>query len=1021
MLMLALPDWLRLPLVAIASLFLALPALAQQPPAGSILWLKGDGFTVTTAGKVSLWRDASGLRNDARQTIGSEQPTFVQQAVKGLPVVRFNGANHLVAASVFPVHEDYSLTFVVRINNLAATNNIVSGNSHAHWLGGNAYPKVLHSANFQTQAISEVAINSGFNVVTMTYLESRQRAVIYVNGVFADSAVTGPNIDSLIYLGAFAAQNYMNGDLAEVILYRRELSPLERMQLEGYLIDKYAITVPRPYAPPAAGPLLWLKADSGVVATNGIVSNWLDRSGNGYAARQDTLALQPTLLPNAIFNLPAVRFNGLGAFMEVSSVFPTNADYSLLFVVRINNLGATNNVVSGTTSHAHWFGGNQYARVLHNFSVQAISTIPIVQSEFTIVTMTYLEARQRAAIYINSHFADSSVVGSNTDSTIFLGAFAKGYVMNGDLAEVILYRRELSQADREASEEYLFRKYGIVRPPPPPPPDSIFVQVPKSGQLYAREANDSAVVPIVGVIRQEGFDSIYVSIDRNNKLWKRVAAPLVYKNGVAAFDLQPTIHAELSEYRFSIGIKSVTIDSLIAERDSVVCGDVFLIDGQSNTIFGGTALTYEYCRTFGKNYSSNPRDTLWGIAQADGSGGGPHIGAWGIRMGGLLIDQAQVPICIINGGVGGTSVQQHQRNDLNPTDLGTIYGSMLYRVRKSGLAEKAKALLWYQGESNSIANYYTNFHALQEDWRIDYPNLKKFYVVQIRPGCGGPGHLQLRELLRTLPDSLANFESVSVMGIAGHDGCHYLGLGYDTIGVQLYRLVARDFYNAADSIDISSPSIWRAYYTDSSHTRIALLFTNARQGMVATSDTIIAGALRSFKDAFFLDDSTDIVQSVEARGDTVFLRLSVSRIATTITYIPDQTYPGTGVVYEGPWLTNKRGVGAFSFYRYPITTAPPPSSVDDPHNLASDATKGGVTVTPNPFSTRTELRTTVAHAGRIRIMLYDILGREVRRQTVDARAGENTITIEREGLTTGQYLCKIIGVEGERVISIVVR
>ncbi|MDB5035593.1 MAG: Beta-lactamase protein [Chlorobi bacterium] len=997
-------------------LLLALPALAQAP-AGSILWLRADYGVLATGGKVTTWRDASGFGNDARQDIPEQRPTQVSKGANGLPVIRFNGANHMVGASVFPVRADYSLTFVVKINNFGATNNIVSGNSHAHWLGGDRYPKVLHGGNFNTQAVSTVGLTPSFNVVTMTYRESGQHAAIYVNGIFAGENVTGPNVDSTLYLGAFATQNYMNGDLAEVLLYKRELSDQDRVALERYLIAKYAILTPQPYAPPAAGPLLWLKADSGVVTSGGKVTRWVDRSGHGYAAKQDSAALQPALLPNAMFNLPAVRFSGLGDFMEASPVFPVGSDYSLLFVVRLNDLGATNNVVSGN-SHAHWFGGTPYAKVLHNgnFSTVAVSPIPVTASEFAIVTMTYLEARQRAAIYIDSYFADSALVGPNPDSTIYLGAFGKSSVLNGDLAEVLLYNRELSAADRKASETYLFRKYGIALPPPPPPPDSTFSQVPKAEQFYAREANDSAAVGIAGTVRLAGYDSIYVTIARNDLPWKRIAAPLAYQKGLAAFDLRPMIHAELSEYRFTIGVKSATADTVLAERDSIVCGDVFLINGQSNSIFGGVADTYEFFRTFGLNYSQSPRDTLWTEARADGFGGGPHVGAWGLRMGKLLMDRAQVPICIINGGVGGTSVEQHQRNDANPTDLGTIYGSMLYRVRKSGLEQKAKALLWYQGEANTITNYYMNFKALYEDWRSDYPGVRKFYVVQIRPGCAAGPHSELRELLRTLPDSLPDIESFSVMGVPGHDGCHYAAAGYDTIGTQLYRLVARDFYSLADTVDISAPDIRRAYYTDSSHTRLALLFTNARRGLAITSDSLVGGLTVAIRDAFFLDDTLSLIQSVRVSADTAFLTLTAPYRASTVAYIPSQVYPGTTVTYEGPWIRNTLGVGAFSFFRFPITTAEPGAGVDEP---VASAMK--LVAVPNPFTTRTELRATVARAGRLQVMLYDAVGREVRRLNFDARAGENSVMIERGDLPAGIYLCKIAGGADERVISIVVR
>ena len=41
-----------------------------------------------------------------------------------------------------------------------------------------------------------------------------------------------------------------------------------------------------------------------------------------------------------------------------------------------------------------------------------------------------------------------------------------------------------------------------------------------------------------------------------------------------------------------------------------------------------------------------------------------------------------------------------------------IYGSLLYRAQKSNLASAAKAIFWYQGESNASAFYFDNFKTL---------------------------------------------------------------------------------------------------------------------------------------------------------------------------------------------------------------------------------------------------------------------------------------------------------------------
>ena len=43
-----------------------------------------------------------------------------------------------------------------------------------------------------------------------------------------------------------------------------------------------------------------------------------------------------------------------------------------------------------------------------------------------------------------------------------------------------------------------------------------------------------------------------------------------------------------------------------------------------------------------------------------------------------------MPICMINGAVGGTRIDQHQRNPADPEDVATIYGRLLWRVQQAG-------------------------------------------------------------------------------------------------------------------------------------------------------------------------------------------------------------------------------------------------------------------------------------------------------------------------------------------------
>jgi hypothetical protein len=61
------------------------------PLNGLSLWLRADSGSVLNGSALSQWTDLSGNERHATQSSGSSQPTLVNGAVNGLPVVRFDG------------------------------------------------------------------------------------------------------------------------------------------------------------------------------------------------------------------------------------------------------------------------------------------------------------------------------------------------------------------------------------------------------------------------------------------------------------------------------------------------------------------------------------------------------------------------------------------------------------------------------------------------------------------------------------------------------------------------------------------------------------------------------------------------------------------------------------------------------------------------------------------------------------------------------------------------------------------
>ncbi len=268
-----------------------------------------------------------------------------------------------------------------------------------------------------------------------------------------------------------------------------------------------------------------------------------------------------------------------------------------------------------------------------------------------------------------------------------------------------------------------------------------FDRIPRSLQLFARDENDSADVVVSGTVLAQGYHEIHLLVLKDGIPWAKRSAALEYDPPDGApFNLTARIHAELSEYDIRVFVDNI----VVAARDSIVCGDVYLINGQSNATapdYDGLA-TYrnEWLRSFGTGYQSGPEveaDTTWGLAQGHTFEDHVAIGVWGLWLGDHLVETYGIPVAIINGARGGTPIVYFLRNDSDPMDLDTIYGRLLWRTAEAEVQHDVKAIIWHQGESDSYSvwiYYMERFTRLWEAWQEDYGPLPKVYVFQIHPG-----------------------------------------------------------------------------------------------------------------------------------------------------------------------------------------------------------------------------------------------------------------------------------------------
>jgi len=658
--------------------------------------------------------------------------------------------------------------------------------------------------------------------------------------------------------------------------------------------------------PPPAGMTLWLRADKGIEAEIGDgVWQWRDQSGSGNHLTQTLGSQKPRFDEVGANGQPSLHFDG-NDFLSSTRGMP-GGSYTKVAVFSLDSYGSANNILSGASSHALWYGYTDQLQLWHNGFTFATSGFATRLGEVTVVVATYDASTELGNLYV-----DGAWVGGGTasapgwDPGLQVGAFGGANHFIGDISELMVFDWTLSTSERDRVFDFLQGRYQT----PSPVPDVTIASMPRSGQVLLRDGADRCTVSVEGQVDSAGASTVELEITRDGVTYATDSTPAVV--GVD-FSLSAEIDAGLWDHDVTVSLSNGVQSAPVAVRHHVTCGDAILLQGQSNTVAGdywleGLANDHQshWVRSFGSASLAGadvPLDLAWGLADGEVYNGHASVGQWGLRMGEMLVAEHGIPLAILNGAVGGTAIALHQEN-VDEDNLDTIYGRMLYRAREAGIADGARAMVWYQGESDAdwflpYDDYYVDqFDLLYGSWLTDFGALEQTWLFQVRNGCGLP-NTTTREHLRTLPDRHADVQVMSTTAVTGHDGCHFYYDGYRQLGERLFDAVSRDLYSGPADDGIDAPNPASARWTDSSRTAIEITFRAGSGDMVWTT---------GFEGDFHVSGAS--VLSGSASGDTVVLYLSGPSGAATLDY--------EGHVYDGPALANSRGVGALTFFDLPI-------------------------------------------------------------------------------------------------------
>lgn len=442
-------------------------------------------------------------------------------------------------------------------------------------------------------------------------------------------------------------------------------------------------------------------------------------------------------------------------------------------------------------------------------------------------------------------------------------------------------------------------------------------ELPEEGEFYPRDGQNQGILVCAGTLAEPAEQVVL-------KVWAE-DAPFATQTTKPEADRSYRVIARLKpglvHYRMQLAAVAGGQEKVLHTAGNLVCGDCYLINGQSNAVstdwgkFDAPEPS-EWVRSFGYS-TTDPRQSRlrgWGQAVARAPSGKCQVGYWGLVMGKRLVETSKLPICLVNGAVGGTRIDQHQRNAADPTDATTIYGRLLWRVQQARLTHGVRGILWHQGENDQGADgptggygwetYRQYFIDLAAGWKTDYPNVEHYYLFQIWPracamGSNGSDN-QLREVQRTLPDWFSNLHVMSTLGVQPPGGCHYPAAGYAALAQLISPLVERDCYGKFPTGSITPPNLKRAAFTTAARDELALEFDQP----VVWQEPLVS--------QFYLDGQRNLVAAGAVAGNVLTLKLKAPSTAKALTYLDSAGWN------EQNLLRGANGIAALTFWGVPL-------------------------------------------------------------------------------------------------------
>lgn len=216
--------------------------------------------------------------------------------------------------------------------------------------------------------------------------------------------------------------------------------------------------------------LAWhLRADAVTTSSNeSRIQSVQDLSAHGRNARQDSPEAQPTLMTNRWNGRPAIHFNGQGQFLQISGQPVSGQELTIICVVSDDASTGHREVISNWNS-ADNVGSSLFLGLTDEKTVRFSDVFAnageIVERHRPFI-LSVVNGNHGAAV-----FQSGRVIGSQTsplsqrklDTPWVIGQQGNinGEFWHGDIAEIRVYDRALSNEERRSVESELAERYGL--------------------------------------------------------------------------------------------------------------------------------------------------------------------------------------------------------------------------------------------------------------------------------------------------------------------------------------------------------------------------------------------------------------------------------------------------------------------------------------------------------------------------------------------------------------------------------